>query len=108
MSVVSAAEESFYLAMRAYRYPLPIREYVFHPDRKWRFDFAWPHKKVALEVEGGIYGGKKTSGKSRHTTIGGFEKDCLKYAAAAQLGWRVYRFSSGRRSGGRYGVLQGE
>jgi len=89
--IASEAEESFYLAMRAYKYPLPEREYKFHPTRKFRFDFAWPEWMVALEVEGGIY-----SGKSRHTTIGGFEKDCIKYALAAQLGWRLYRFSSGQ------------
>jgi len=92
----SEAEESFFLSMRAFNHPIPEREYRFHPTRKWRFDFAWPEMKVALEVEGGIYGGKNTSGKSRHTTIKGFENDCIKYAAAARLGWRVYRFSTGQ------------
>ena len=28
-------------------------EYRFHPTRKWRFDYAWPENKIALEVEGG-------------------------------------------------------
>jgi hypothetical protein len=93
---LSEAEESFAISIRAFKHPEPVREFVFLPDRKFRFDFAWPDQMVALEVEGGIYGGKKTSGKSRHTTIGGFEGDCIKYALAAAAGWRVYRFSSGQ------------
>ena len=88
--ILSEAEESFYLAMRALKHPLPEREYVFHPTRKFRFDFAWPDLKVALEVEGGV-GGK---GKSRHTTFTGLENDCIKYALAAQEGWRLYRFTT--------------
>lgn len=31
-----------------------IPEYRFHPTRKWRFDFAIPHIKVAIEIEGGL------------------------------------------------------
>ena len=40
---------------REHALPPPMTEYVFHPDRKWRFDFAWPLEKVALEVDGGIW-----------------------------------------------------
>lgn len=61
------------------------REFVFHPVRRWRFDFAWPKAKVAVEVEGLTYDG------GRHQTIQGFEGDCQKYNAAVVLGWRVLR-----------------
>ena len=61
----------------------PEREYVFHPTRKWRFDFAWPDIKLAVEVEG----------RGRHQSFGGFEADCEKYNAAAILGWRVLRYT---------------
>lgn len=61
------------------------REYKFHPTRKWRFDFAWPVVKVALEMEGGVF----THG--RHSRGKGFEMDCHKYNAAGILGWRVFR-----------------
>lgn len=64
---------------------LSHKEYKFHPTRKWRFDFAWPEKLIAVEVEGGIY----TYG--RHTRASGFEKDLEKYAEAVSLGWRVLR-----------------
>jgi hypothetical protein len=60
-------------------------EYAFFPPRKWRFDFAWPSRKVALEVEGGTFSdGAHTRGK-------GFEEDCEKYNAAILLGWKVIR-----------------
>ena len=64
---------------------LPVAEYKFHPTRKWRFDYCWPDKKVALEVEGGVWTG------GRHTRGSGFVRDILKYNSAAILGWRVLR-----------------
>lgn len=64
-----------------------VPEYKFHPTRKWRFDFAWPENKIAMEVEGGVWTG------GRHTRGAGFLKDCEKYNAAASLGWRIFRFT---------------
>ena len=66
---------------------MPVRELRFAPPRLFRFDFAWPELKVAVEIEGGLYG------KSRHTTVGGFNKDCEKYNLAVENGWRVLRFT---------------
>ena len=38
-----------------------VKEYLFHPTRKWRFDYAIPDHKIALEVEGGVWtGGRHT------------------------------------------------
>lgn len=70
---------------RIFKIPAPVRELKFHPERKWRFDFAWPDKKVALEVEGGIWNG------GRHTRGAAFIADCDKYNAATLAGWRVFR-----------------
>lgn len=64
---------------------LPTPEYRFAPPRRWRFDFAWPDHKVALEVEGGVW----TEG--RHTRGAGFLGDMEKYNEAACLGWRIVR-----------------
>ena len=61
----------------------PQREYVFHPTRKWRFDFAFPDAMIAVEVEG----------RGRHQSFGGFEKDAEKYNAATLLGWRIFRYT---------------
>ena len=63
----------------------PVREHVFHPSRKWRFDFAFVDDMVAVECEGGTY----TQG--RHTRGAGVAEDCRKYAEALVLGWRVLR-----------------
>lgn len=66
-------------------FPGVVVEHRFHPVRKWRFDFAWPAKRVALEVEGGAWiGGRHTRGK-------GFVADLEKYNTAASAGWTVIR-----------------
>lgn len=81
----SPLEAKLALIIRAAGLPPPQREFFFHPKRQWRFDFAWPAVKLAVEVEGGIWTG------GRHVTGAGFAKDCEKYAEAAMLGWRVIR-----------------
>lgn len=68
--------------------PEPVPEYLFHPKRNWRFDFAYPKHRIALEVEGGTWTG------GRHTRGKGFADDCRKYNEAALMGWRVFRFTS--------------
>ena len=62
-----------------------VKEYKFHPDRRWRFDYAIPAYKIALEVEGGVW----TQG--RHTRPQGFLGDIEKYNTATLMGWRVFR-----------------
>jgi very-short-patch-repair endonuclease len=78
---LSPGEEAFALHCRAEKLT-PEREWTFHPKRKWRFDFAWPALKLALEVEG-----------RRHLTYAGFIEDCGKYNTATMMGWRVLRYT---------------
>lgn len=79
---------------RQIKFLKPEREYKFHPDRRWRFDFAFPSLMIAIEVEGGVWK------MGRHTRGMGFKKDSEKYNAASLLGWRLLRFeSSGVRNG---------
>lgn len=73
----------------AWYIPQPVTEHRFDPERMWRFDYAWPAHRVALEVEGGIWTG------GRHTRGAGFVKDCEKYNRATELGWRVFRVQPG-------------
>jgi very-short-patch-repair endonuclease len=84
MSAKSQAEDAFW---QAWLEAQPdgadmVREYQFHPTRRWRFDFASPSLMVAVEIEG----------RGRHQTIAGVRADCEKYNTAAALGWRVFRF----------------
>lgn len=67
--------------------PVPEREYRFDPVRRWKFDWAWPQYRLAVEEEGGAF----TQG--RHTRGAGFLKDMEKYNAAALAGWRVLRYT---------------
>ena len=61
------------------------REFVFAAPRRWRFDFAWPDRLVAVEIEGAVFV------QGRHTRGAGFVKDCEKYNTATVAGWRPYR-----------------
>lgn len=73
----------------------PVTEFTFAPPRKWRFDFAWPERLLALEVEGGTW----VSG--RHTRGAGFEADLEKYNEAALAGWKVLRVTPDMIDDGR-------
>ena len=79
--------------------PEPETEVMFHPTRKWRLDYAWPSRRIALEVEGMPFGRMvdtvdgqrvRTAG-GRHSTGAGLSADCEKYSWAAILGWCVVR-----------------
>jgi len=88
MSSVSHLEEKVLFLLKVYKFRTPVREFMFSPPRRWRFDFAYPDKKIAIECEGGIWSG------GRHSRGSGFVKDCEKYNTAAKLGWRVFRYTT--------------
>lgn len=67
-----------------------VKEYKFHPTRKWRFDYAIPAHKIAIEVEGGVWTG------GRHTSPKGFLGDMEKYNTATIMGWRLLRTTPDR------------
>jgi hypothetical protein len=64
-----------------------VAQYRFHPSRRWRLDFAWPEKMVALEIHGGVWSG------GRHTRGGGFIADRRKMNAAVAIGWRILEWT---------------
>jgi very-short-patch-repair endonuclease len=84
----SYAEDLFGMHLRSAGIGNFAPEYRFHPERKWRFDFAWPDIMLAVEIEGGIWAG------GRHVRGQGFEDDLVKYNEAAKLGWIVLRYST--------------
>lgn len=68
-----------------------VKELRFHPDRRWRFDYAFPEHKVAVEIDGAVW----TLG--RHNRPKGYLADLEKLNTAASMGWRVLRFSTDDR-----------
>ena len=65
--------------------PMPAREYVFLPPKKYRADFCWIEQRLVVEVDGGSW----VAG--RHTRGAGFEADHERDALAMLHGWRVLR-----------------
>lgn len=64
-----------------------VTELQFSEGRRFRFDYAIPSLRIAIEFEGIM------SEKSRHTTKTGFSKDCEKYNLAQIDGWLVLRYT---------------
>ena len=69
--------------LEALELPRPVAEYYFARPRRWRFDFAWPDQRVALEIQGGLFI------RGRHSRGAALLKEHEKLNEAAALGWRV-------------------
>lgn len=82
----SRLEQEFSALLVAIGAPAWTTEYRWHASRKWRADFAWPERRILVEIEGGTWSG------GRHTRGRGYADDCGKYNAAALDGWMVLRF----------------
>lgn len=80
----SSLESKFAALLLSNGLPISEREYQLG---RWRFDFAWPEQKVAVEIDGGTFsGGSHVSGE-------GHERDCLKQNYAVSQGWVVFRLN---------------
>jgi len=65
-------------------------EHRFHPERRWRFDFAHLATKTAIEINGGVWSG------GRHVRGAGYLRDREKINAAQMLGWQVFELGTGQ------------
>lgn len=68
--------------LRLAKRPAPVLEYRFAPPRKWRFDLAYPDRRLAVEVDGAV-----------HRIRERFKADMEKHQAWFFLGWCVLRVS---------------
>jgi very-short-patch-repair endonuclease len=75
--------------------PVPAREHRFWPGRRFAFDLAWPDRRLAVEIDGGVW----TQG--RHTRGKGYTRDCVKLAEAAIRGWSVIRVTTDQVTSGQ-------
>ena len=64
-----------------------FKEYRFHSTRLWRFDYAIPRLKIAIEIDGGIWI------QGRHNSPKGYINDMEKFNEAAALGWVVLKLT---------------
>jgi very-short-patch-repair endonuclease len=96
---VSALEERVLGEVERLGLPLPVREHQYIPERKWRADFAWPDRMLAVEAEGGSWAG------GRHTRGAGFAADCEKYSALTCIGWRIVRVTGPMVSSGWFAIF---
>jgi len=72
----------------------PVRQFYFHPVRRWRSDFAFPEQQLLIEVDGGEW----VNGAHNRGT--GSARDNEKDHAAIRLGYRVLHFTGSQvRSG---------
>lgn len=93
-AIKSKWEDRFRTLITGLGAPIWCEQYRFDSVRLWRFDFAWPERKIAFEMEGAIwmkgFGGRTGGG---HSHPMGIEKDIEKYNAASIQGWAVIRIT---------------
>jgi len=83
----SELEESFAQLWRRFGNGMePVREYKFIEGRKFKADFAWPHKNLVVEIDGGQWS------KGSHNTGLGKRRDAERDRLAVLAGWRIMRF----------------
>ncbi len=90
---MSEGEELFALHCKAEGLS-PVREWSFAKPRRWRFDFAFPKEKLAVEIEGGTWI------QGRHNRGSSIEKEYEKRNTATLLGWSVLHFTTAQVKSG--------
>src|SRR5271166_2920294 len=66
------------------------KEVRFHPLRLWRWDYTLTDHRIAIEIDGGLWLGRKGG----HTGGKGKQRDMDKQNSGVMLGWRVLRLST--------------
>jgi very-short-patch-repair endonuclease len=85
-------EDDFEFHIRARRLPKPIRQFRFAESlgRKWQADFAYPKRKLLIEIDGGVW----RKGGGAHSHPSNILRDMEKQNDATRLGFYVLRFTS--------------
>ncbi len=75
---------------RIWRGPELVKEYTFHPHRKWRLDYYHVPTQTGIELHGGVWS------EGRHTRGKGFLGDLDKMNAAQMQGITVLQLGTGQ------------
>jgi very-short-patch-repair endonuclease len=76
----STLEGKVWLLLSRSRLPVPARQHwVTTPGGRYRFDFAWPDRKLGLECDGWSHHGSRVA----------FGKDRERLSEMVSMGWRV-------------------
>ncbi len=70
----------------------PEAQHKFHPERKWRLDFAFPDVLVGVEIDGDIFAAENGATAGKHARGAGRCKDMEKRNAAGELGWLILNY----------------
>lgn len=82
-------ESALALALRAsYLCGGMVRQYRAISDRRYAWDFAWPDKRLLVEVQGGLWV------RGAHSRPLGIQRDMDKLNIATLAGWRVLQVSA--------------
>ena len=84
----SKLEATFALALKSVGCEM-VREYKFHPVRRWRLDFAHVETLTAVEIDGGEFSG------GSHSRGVGMANDYEKRNCAIEMGFFVFQLTGG-------------
>ena len=84
---MSGLEDLLALHIRQTGLPIPVRELVAVPGRRFRWDFAWPDHRLLVEVQGGTWA------KGAHSTGKGIQRDIEKLNIATLHDWHIFQFT---------------
>jgi len=90
MSAKTKLSDRFAAQMSLANIPEWEIEHYFHPTRRWRFDYAWPDQKIAVEINGGTFMAAGVGHRNGAHLHGEYEK----LNVAQTLGWVVLQFDT--------------
>jgi very-short-patch-repair endonuclease len=98
---MSDLEDRLLLHIRAAGLPMPERELMLIPGRKFRCDLAWPAHRLVVEIDGGTFT------RGRHSQGMGQATDAEKRNLLVLAGYRVLTVTTLHvRSGAALGWIE--
>ena len=94
MAYEPQGEDCLAWRLSALRVPVFERQYRFAPPRRWKADFAWPDRRLIVEVDGAVWA------NGRHTRGSGRIRDMERDNWCALHGWRVLRYTTAQAEDG--------